>query len=128
MRVLIADDDGDLRDLLEILLADAGYDAIAVSDGTAAMDILMADDPPRALILDWAMPEINGIDICRRLREMEKDSGRAYSYIVIVTGRDEASDVLAGLDAGADDFITKPFSGEELARRIRTQSAGPAHR
>jgi len=121
MRILVADDDHDLRNMLDLLLTTQSDHTVAVvGDGDAAWSILEADDAPRLAILDWNMPGIDGLDICRNLRKREHEKGTPYTYVILLTGRDNQDDVVQGLDAGADDFITKPFDSDELERRLAT--------
>ncbi|MBD3179514.1 MAG: response regulator [Candidatus Latescibacteria bacterium] len=117
MRILIAEDDKITRKILEKILTDAGHEVIATSDGREAMEELKRDDAPRLAILDWIMPEMNGVDVCSAIRDIESKEG---NYLILLTSRKEKGDIIAGLDAGADDYITKPFENEELMARIRT--------
>ncbi len=117
MRVLIAEDDPVSRHLLEAFLVKWGYEVVAVTDGTAAERELRSDDAPRLAILDWMMPGINGIDICREVR---RRAAEPYIYILVVTAKGQKEDVLRGLEAGADDYLTKPYDPPELRARLRT--------
>ena len=116
MKVLIAEDNAVSRLLLEKLLLKWGYEVVQASDGTQAWRMLQEDDSPRLLILDWMMPGMTGVDVCREAR---KRVGRPYAYILLVTAREEKHDVIQGLEAGADDYLTKPFFPEELHARLR---------
>jgi two-component system cell cycle response regulator len=116
MRILIADDDAMSRTLLQATLKRLGHDVIAVADGTAAIAALLAPDGPRLAILDWMMPGADGLEVCREIR----DNSEAYVYIVLLTARDSAGDMVTGLEAGADDFLTKPFNAGELRARLRS--------
>jgi DNA-binding response OmpR family regulator len=116
-RVLIAEDEALSRRLLERGLASAGYDVIAVDDGLRAWEILESGDAPDLAVIDWMMPGIDGVEICRRLR---RRVSQRYVYVILLTARDRVSDVVAGLEAGADDYVTKPFDWEELHTRMRT--------
>ena len=116
LKVLIADDNSVPRLLLERLLTKWGYEVIQASDGAKAWEILQADDPPRLAILDWMMPGMSGPEVCREAR---KRVASAYAYILLVTSKEEKQDVIQGLEAGADDYLTKPFFPEELRARIR---------
>ena len=89
---------------------------VAVENGTQAWELLQGEVTPDLLILDWMMPGIDGIELCRRLRAREVDR---YQYILLISGKDEKRDVVQGLDAGADDYLTKPFDAGELHARIR---------
>ena len=116
MRILIADDDAVSRRVLESTLARLEYEVLACADGREALRILLAADSPRLAILDWMMPGIDGLEVCRRVRTL---AGH-YVYIVIVTSRDRREDVLAAYDAEADDFLAKPFDVVELRARLRS--------
>ena len=113
MRVLIVDDDEIALELLSEALSGAGYNVTAAHNGVEALEILRTG-LYRIVISDWEMPEMNGIELCRRIRER---SFASYVYIILVTSRDSTEHVVQGLDAGADDFISKPFHPAEL--RVR---------
>lgn len=115
MRVLIADDDLTSRALLETTLSRAEYDVIAASDGERAWQALVGADAPRLAIVDWVMPGVDGTEICRRLRRMD---AREPTYVILLTIRGSQRDIVVGLDAGADDYITKPFDTSELRARV----------
>ncbi len=116
MRVLIAEDDITSRRLLEVSLSRSGYEVLAVGDGDEAWRMLQGDDPQRLVILDWMMPGKDGIDICRRLRSQPRES---YIYVILVTTKTKAEDIVAGLEAGADDYLTKPYDPHELRCRVK---------
>jgi DNA-binding response OmpR family regulator len=116
MRILIAEDDPVSRRLLEVTLTDWGYEVQVTADGRAACQALDVDEPPHLALVDWMLPEVDGLEICRRVRSTP--AGRAI-YIVLLTTRARKEDVIAGLDGGADDYITKPFDREELRARLR---------
>lgn len=116
MKVLIADDNAVSRMLLERLLSKWGYEVIQANDGAKAWEFLQAEDPPRLLILDWMMPGMSGPEVCLEAR---KRVACAYAYILLVTSKEDKQDVIQGLEAGADDYLTKPFFPEELRARIR---------
>ena len=116
MRILIADDEMISRRLLEATLVRLGHEVVAVGDGTAAIQALMAPDGPRLAILDWMMPGADGLAVCRAVR----DQADAYIYTIVLTARDGMEDMITGLDAGADDFLTKPFNALELHARLRS--------
>ena len=116
MKILIADDDPVSRSVLQITVANWGYDAVVTSDGPAALEALQADDAPPLAILDWMMPGMDGVDVCRKIREVS--TGRP-TYIILLTGRDRKQDLVEGLRAGADDYVTKPFNQEELQARLQ---------
>ncbi len=117
MRVLIADDDSFYRHSLKKALERWGYEVTTASDGNEAMGILQAANPPRLAILDWMMPGMDGISVCCRVRERR---GTPYVYIVLITAKDQRRDVIAGLDAQADDYMVKPFDLEELRARLQS--------
>ena len=115
MKVLIADDDPVSRRLLQASLEKWGYHANAVVDGTAAWAVMQEPQPPQLLILDWLMPQIDGVELCRRARTLKP---LRSSYIILLTSRATKSDVVEGLESGADDYITKPFDPGELRARV----------
>jgi CheY-like chemotaxis protein len=115
LRLVVADDDPVTRRLLEGVLGRLGFDVVLAKDGTEALEILTGDDPPPLAILDWMMPGMTGIEVCRTLRE-RAPSGP--TYVLIVTSRERTEDLVAALDAGADDYVTKPFQVEELKARV----------
>lgn len=115
-QVLIAEDDHLFRRILQTKLQEWGYEVVAVDSGTEAWKLLQGELNPDVLILDWMMPGIDGIELCRRIRSGKADR---YQYILLISGKDEKRDVVEGLDAGADDYLTKPFDIGELHARIR---------
>lgn len=115
MKILIADDDLVSRLLLERTLVALGHDVTAVGDGLAAVTALLKPDGPRIAILDWMMPGATGLEVCRLVRHRPAP----YVYILLLTARDRREDIVTGLDAGADDFVTKPFDALELRARLR---------
>lgn len=116
MKILIADDDPVTLFKLEELLKEWGYEVISVSDGNAAWNVLTKENPPILLILDWMMPGMDGIEICRKVREVANEP---YTYILLLTSKTEDEDMVKGMEAGADDYITKPFNQNELRVRLR---------
>jgi len=115
MKILIAEDNMTSRRILETILVKWNYEVISACDGNEAWEKLQEKDPPKLIILDWMMPGINGVEICRRLR---RPDGVVPMYIILLTARDEKNDIVEGLGAGADDYIAKPFDKEELRARI----------
>jgi len=113
---LVAEDDPIYRRLLQNRLENWGYKVIAVNDGAEAWEVLRQPKPPGLLILDWMMPGADGIELCRRIRQKQDDP---YQYILLLTGKDEKQDLIDGLNAGADDYLTKPFDIGELRARLR---------
>jgi DNA-binding response OmpR family regulator len=115
MKLLIAEDDIFFRKLLQQTLG-ADYDVIQVEDGKEAWAILQQEDAPQLAILDWVMPGMSGPQVCRKVRQCSRlDS----MYLIILTAKNTAADVVSGLRAGADDYVTKPFSPEELRARVK---------
>ena len=115
MRILIAEDDPISGFLLKSALTKWGHEVIVTGDGSQALDVLQSDNPPPIAILDWMMPILDGVEVCRRLRA---SSEAASVYIIMLTAKGERKDRLDGLAAGADDYLTKPFDAEELKARI----------
>src|SRR5258708_27589459 len=116
MNVLIAEDNCTTRSLLEETLTHWGFDVIATCDGTEAWEALVHREPPELILLDWTMPEMDGLEVCRRARQLP---GCRQSYIILLTARDHTDDIVTGLQAGADDYITKPFEPAELHARLQ---------
>lgn len=116
MRALIADDDRGAALLARRGCERLGLDITVASDGEAAWNILIADDQPSIAVLDWMMPGLDGVELCRRLR-VERPSSNIY--ILLVTARESRADIVEGLDAGADDYVVKPFDLEELRARLQ---------
>jgi two-component system cell cycle response regulator len=117
MRILIADDELLSRRLLQMTLERAGYSVTAVENGRQAVEKLSLPDRPRLALLDWMMPELDGPGVCREIR---KSKNQSYVYMVLLTSKGEKEDVVAGLEAGADDYLVKPFNADELKARLRT--------
>ena len=116
-RVLIAEDDAMFRKILRSWLESWGYEVTVAEDGAKAWQILQEIRAPHLLILDWVMPSLNGIDLCRLIRER---ASSPYQYILLVTAKDDKQDLVRGLEAGADDYLSKPFNRDELRARLRT--------
>jgi two-component system, cell cycle response regulator len=117
MRILVADDEAMSRRLLHTTLERAGYNVIAVENGRQAVEQLCKPDGPKLALLDWVMPELDGLGVCREVRKRKEQS---YVYMVLLTSKESKEDVVAGLESGADDYLTKPFDPEELKARLRT--------
>jgi two-component system cell cycle response regulator len=115
MRILIAEDETVQRRLLERLLIGWGHEVVVASDGHQALSLLREGNHPDLAILDWMMPGADGPTICRELR---KDEGHAYIYIILLTARDRKQDLLEAMEAGADDYLAKPFDAQELKVRL----------
>jgi len=115
MRILIADDDPVCRRVLEATLMKWGYEVRVTCDGLAAWRVLQQEDAPKLAILDWMMPEMDGLEVCRRVRETPRCRP---PYLLLLTARGCKEDIVTGLEGGADDYITKPFDREELRARL----------
>ena len=118
MKILIAEDDVTSRLILENMLTKWGYDVVSATNGSDAWVQLQGEDAPRLLILDWMMPGIEGVEICRRIRENSKSEDQ-YTYVMLLTAKESKKNIVTGMEAGADDYITKPFDMHELRVRVR---------
>ena len=116
MKILIAEDDSISRRMLEAFLVKWGYEVVVATQGEEAWTILQGNDTPKLAILDWMMPGKDGIELCRGVRQRKN---RPYIYILLLTARGQKADVVQGLEAGADDYVTKPFDPFELRARVR---------
>jgi putative two-component system response regulator len=115
MKILIVDDELVSRKKMDLLVRNLGYETVVANDGAEGWEV-WKNERPKMVITDWMMPRMDGLELCKRIREAE---GSQYIYIIMVTSREDVKDLVMGMDAGADDFITKPFIKEELAVRIR---------
>jgi len=115
-RVLVAEDDAMFRRILESWLTAWGYAVTMAQDGAEAWAILQQEIRPQVLILDWMMPAIDGLELCSKVRERNQTP---YQYILLATAKDAKQDLVRGLEAGADDYLTKPFDRSELKARLR---------
>ncbi len=115
MKILIAEDDLISRRILEAVLTKWEYDVISVSNGNDAIDILLDADAPKLALLDWIMPDREGVEVCRIVRQNE---AAKLSYLILLTGKGDKKDISKGLDSGADDYIVKPYDKDELRARI----------
>jgi DNA-binding response OmpR family regulator len=115
MRALVADDDPVAAAILSRTLHRWDVETVIAEDGEAAWRIITAADAPSLAIVDWMMPRLDGVELCRRIRS---EPASANMYVVLLTGRDQPDDVVTGLDAGADDYLVKPFRTAELRARI----------
>jgi len=116
LKILIAEDDPSFRRLLEEILEKWGYEVLSAADGEKALHLLRGRDAPRMAVMDWKMPGMDGTEVCRRIREEIKEP---YTYIIILTSQQRDEDLVAGMEAGADDYLTKPFKHIELRLRLR---------
>ena len=116
MKILIAEDDKLSRSVLELALVANHYQIVSTANGEEALQELQKPDPPKLAILDWIMPVKDGIDVCRKVRRLPT---QAPPYLILLTSRDRTEDVVEGLEAGADDYVVKPFEREELLARVR---------
>ena len=115
MRILIAEDDNISRKILQTVLTKDGNDVIAVEDGLKALEWLQKETPDM-LITDWMMPDLDGLELCRRVRALNLSG---YVYIILLTALTEKKRIIEGLDAGTDDYVTKPYDRTELLARVR---------
>ena len=115
MKILIADDDVTSRLVLTGVLKKCGHDVVVRVDGTEAWEAMRRPDAPALAILDWMMPGLAGVEVCRRVRSLQSDQP---PYIIILTSKGEKADIVAGLEAGADDYLAKPFDPGELRARV----------
>ena len=116
MKTLIAEDDSVSRRLLQAALQKWGYDVTVTTQGHEAWEAIQQPGAPSLLILDWLMPELDGVEICRRIRASE---ALKSSYVILLTSRGSKEDIVEGLEAGADDYVTKPFDHGELRARVQ---------
>ena len=119
-RVLVADDDGDIRDLVAFKLTQAGFDVTCVGDGLEAWDVFV-DSPPDLFVLDVMMPGMSGLDLLVKVRE----AAQFRIPVLLLSARSRDADVDAGFAAGADDYVVKPFSPRELVHRVNGILARP---
>ncbi len=116
MKTLVADDDEDSLSLLQDLLPQWGHEVIMARDGEEALTLMLQPGAPRLAVLDWVMPRLNGVQLCRRLRERDTPTP---IYVILLTSRNRTEDLVHALEAGADDFVTKPFVFDELRARLQ---------
>jgi sigma-B regulation protein RsbU (phosphoserine phosphatase) len=119
MKVLIAEDDPVSRRLLQAALIKWGYEVTVTSNGREAWQALQTRDAPSLLVLDWLMPEMDGVEVCRQARQVP---ALKSAYILLLTSRGSKEDIVKGLEAGADDYVTKPFDHGELRARVQVGS------
>lgn len=116
MRILVAEDAIISSIMLEASLVKFGYSVVVAENGKEALELLLSDDPPELALLDWKMAGLNGVEVCRKLRSEQKE---AYSYVIMLTPASKVKDVQECIDAGADDYIIKPYFATELDVRIK---------
>jgi len=115
MKILIAEDDFTSRTMLQAVLTKWGYEVTVTPDGEAALVAMQVVGAPQLAVLDWMMPGMDGLSLCRELRTQERPEPL---YLILLTSKDERDDIVQGLEAGADDYISKPFDNEELRARV----------
>lgn len=118
MKVLLADDDPVSLKLLQMALQPEGYEITSVSNGGDAWSRMEEADPPAIAVIDWMMPDMDGISLCRKLRDLD-GRRQSYTYVLMVTARGDSEDVVQGLRAGADDYLVKPLNLSELRARVQ---------
>jgi len=116
LKTLVAEDDPVSRRVLEVFLLKRGYEVVTVANGIDALRELESEEAPRLAVLDWMMPGMEGTQVCERVRQR---TDRQYIYILLLTARSQKEDLLEGLGAGADDYLTKPFDPQELEARLQ---------
>ncbi|MFH2218488.1 MAG: diguanylate cyclase [Pseudomonadota bacterium] len=116
MKILIVEDDPISKRLLEAFLIEWGYDIQVAGDGRSAWEVLQNPEAPSIVISDWMMPDMNGVELCKKIRGMNRAD---YTYFILLTSKGTKEDIVEGLQSGADDFITKPFDRDELKYRVR---------
>jgi two-component system, cell cycle response regulator len=116
MKILAAEDNPVFQAMLGSLLRKWGYDVVIARDGAEAWSLLQGEDAPRMAILDWMMPGVDGVELCRRVRAEAREP---YIYLLLLTARTQSGDLVEGMEAGADDYLTKPFNAHELRVRLR---------
>jgi DNA-binding response OmpR family regulator len=116
MRILIAEDDEVSRRVLQLTLGAAGHEVVVTKNGAEALAVLESDNAPPLAILDWMMPDIDGLEVCRRVRSKPS---LTPVYLILLTAKTEKSNIVEGLNSGANDYITKPFDRQELRARVQ---------
>ncbi len=115
MKILIAEDDLTSRTILQAILSKWGYEVIATADGEEAWAAFQETDAPQLAVIDWMMPGMDGPTLCRKLREQKR---KDTLYLILLTSKDEREDIVTGLEAGADEYISKPYDNGELRARV----------
>ena len=116
MKILIAEDDVVSRRILQLTLNAAGHEVLAVQNGVDALSVFEGEDAPRLAVLDWMMPEMDGLEVCRRVRQRQSV---VPIYIILLTAKGGKTDIVEGLEAGANDYVVKPFDRLELLARVK---------
>ncbi len=116
MRILIAEDDPVSREMIETILCELGYEVVSTCDGNDAWQALQAPDAPSLAILDWMMPGMDGVDVCRNLRRLRTE---VRPYVILLTGKEADKHLVEGMNAGADVYVTKPVAADQLAVLVR---------
>jgi two-component system, cell cycle response regulator len=116
VQILVVDDSPVYRQLLTSHLQEWGFPFTVKKNGSEAWTLLQRPDSPKLVLLDWVLPDIDGVELCRRIREA--NAGNSYSYVILLTGKDSKSDMLEAMQAGADDYLVKPFNQLELKARL----------
>jgi two-component system, cell cycle response regulator len=117
MEILVADDHPIFREVLRRMLTSWGFDVIVACDGDEAWNCLQSEGAPKLVVLDWMMPGVDGIELCRRIRGSERGGG---VYIIMLTAKTDTADLLVAMEAGVDDYVTKPLNSIELRTRLRS--------
>jgi len=115
MKILIAEDDLTSQLMIKSIVVTAGYEPIVTGDGQNAYEILVKPDAPKLAVLDWMMPGMDGVELCRKVRELKSNDP---AYLILLTSRDNKKDIIHGLKSGANDYIIKPYDVDELQVRI----------
>jgi two-component system, cell cycle response regulator len=115
LKILIAEDDPISRRMLQAFLTKWGYEVLVATNGTEAWEVLQREDAPKLAILDWMMPGMDGVQVCRKMRERPH---QAYVYILMLTAKDRKQDIVEGIEGGADDYLVKPFDAHELKAHL----------
>ncbi len=117
MKVLIADEDAAIRDLIVSTAPSAEMQVVSATEGARAWELLSDKDPPRLAVLDWVLLNMNGLEICRRIRQR---SSASYTYVILLGARPDKADMVAAFQAGVDDYVRKPLDPDEILGRLRT--------
>jgi len=116
MKILIAEDDRTSRWALQAILTKAGYEVLAATDGEEAWQVMQLEDPPPIVLVDWMMPEMTGLEFCRKVRA---SAALSSTYIIFLTNKRQKEDVKVGMESGANDYICKPFNRKDLLTRLQ---------